>query len=71
MQMLNDTQQCHTTEKRAPLWHFEQVGTLRCKLIQRAGRMTKSQGALTLTMSAKPAVKSQLFHYLYVLKQAA
>lgn len=71
MQMMADTQQRHTTEKRAPLWRFEQLGTLRRKLIQRAGRLTKPQGALTLTMSANPAVKSELLHYLDVLKQAA
>jgi hypothetical protein len=71
MQMLSDTQQRNTTEKRAPLWRFEQLGTLRRKLIQRAGRLTKPQGALTLTMSANPAVKSELLHYLDVLKQAA
>jgi hypothetical protein len=71
MQMMADTQQRHTTEKRAPLWRFEQLGTLRRKLIQRAGRLTKPQGALTLTMSANPAVKSELLHYLDALKQAA
>lgn len=71
MQMMADTQQRHTTEKRAPLWRFEQLGTLRRKLIQRAGRLTKPQGVLTLTMSANPTVKSELLHYLDVLKQAA
>jgi hypothetical protein len=53
-----------TTEKRAPLWCFEQIGTLRRKLIQRAGRLTRPQGSLTLTLSANPAVKSELLHYL-------
>jgi hypothetical protein len=71
MQMMADTRQRHTTEKRAPLWHFEQLGTLRRKLIQRAGRLTKPQGTLTLTISANQAVKSELLHYLDVLKQAA
>jgi hypothetical protein len=71
MQIMVHGQQRNTTERRAPLWHFEQLGTLRRKLIQRAGRLTKPQGTLTLTMSANPAVKSQLLHYLDVLKQAA
>jgi hypothetical protein len=70
-QMMAYEQQRNTTEQRAPLWHFEQLGTLRRKLIQRAGRLTKPQGKLTLTMSANPAVKSQLLHYLHVLKLAA
>ncbi len=71
LQMRCYTQQRNTTEKRAPLWQFEQLGTLRRKLIQRAGRLTKPQGRLTLTMSANPTVKSELLHYLETLKQAA
>ena len=70
MQMLCYGQERNTTEKRAPLWHFEQLGTLRRKLIQRAGRLTRPQGQLTLTMSANPAVKSELLHYLNILKHA-
>ncbi len=61
----------NTTEKRAPLWQFEQLGTLRRKLIQRAGRLTRPQGKLTLTMSANPAVKSELLHILNVFKPVA
>ncbi len=71
MQMRCHAPERNTTEKRAPLWQFEQLGTLRRKLIQRAGRLTKPQGNLTLTMSANSPVKSQLLHYLQVLKQAA
>jgi hypothetical protein len=71
MQMLAGEQQRNTTERRAPLWQFTQLGTLRRKLIQRAGRLTRPQGKLTLTMSANTAVKSELLHYLDVLKQAA
>jgi hypothetical protein len=71
MQMLCYEQERNTTEKRAPLWRFEQLSTLRRKLIQRAGRLTRPQGNLTLTMSANPAVKSELLHYLDVLKRAA
>ena len=71
MQMRARAKQRNTTERRAPLWQFAQLGTLRRQLIQRAGRLTKPQGTLTLTMSANPAVKSELLHYLDVLKQAA
>ena len=55
----------------APLWKFEQLGTLRRKLIQHAGRLTRPQGRLTLTMSANPTVKTELLHYLDVFKKAA
>ena len=71
MQMCAYDQERNTTEKRAPLWKFEQLGTLRRKLIQRAGQLTKPQGKLTLTMSANSAVQSELLHYLEVLEQAA
>jgi hypothetical protein len=69
MQMLCHEKSRNTTEKRAPLWCFEQLGSVRRKLIQRAGRLTKPQGTLTLTMSANPSVKSELLHYLDSLKQ--
>ena len=71
MQMLCYEQERNTTEKRAPLWQFEQLGTRRRKLIQRAGRLTRPRGKLTLTMSANPTVKSGLLRYLEVLKHAA
>jgi len=71
MQMHCHAQQRNTTDKRAPLWQFEQLGTLRRKLVQRAGRLTRPQGSLTLTMSANPTVKSELLHYLQVFKNAA
>ena len=71
MQMHCYAKQRNTTEKRSPLWQFEQLGTLRRKLIQRAGRLTKPQGRLTLTMSANPTAKSELLHYLEALKTAA
>jgi len=42
----------HTTAKRASLWVFERVDTIRQTLIQRAGRFTRPQNSLTLTISA-------------------
>jgi len=71
MQMLCYEKERNTTAKRAPLWRFEQLGTLRRKLIQRAGRLTSPQRQMTLTMSANHAVKSELLHYLDALKHTA
>jgi len=71
MQMMAGARQRNTTERRAPLWQFTQLGTLRRRLIQRAGRLTRPQGTLTLTMSVNKAVKSELLHFLDVLKRAA
>jgi len=60
-----------TTEKRAPLWTFERLDTLRHKIIQRAGRLTRPKGQLKLTMSANEAVQSDLLHILGALDKAA
>ena len=60
-----------TTEKRASLWIFEELRSLRHRLIQRAGRFTNPQGNLTLTMSANESVKCGLLEYLEAFQQAA
>ena len=71
MQMVSQPLARGTTEKRATLWIFEQVGTLRRNLLQRAGRLTSPQGRLTLTMSANRAVKDQMLQYLRGLRRKA
>lgn len=68
MQMRCRVKSRHTNEKRTPLWHFEQLGSLRRELIQLAGRLTRPRGKLTLTMSANEAVQSGLLYYLTELK---
>jgi hypothetical protein len=60
-----------TTPTRAALWRFEQLDTFRRTLLQRAGRLSRPQGALTLTISASPAVQDELLHSLDQLQQAA
>lgn len=59
-----------TTEKRAPLWSFERLATLRRRLVQRAGRLTWPQGVLTLTLGVGPAVQEDLVEYLGQLEAA-
>lgn len=71
IQMISNPRTRGTTEKRAPLWIFEQVDTIRRNILQRAGRLTKPCGQLTLTMSANRAVRKQLLHYLDALRNAA
>jgi len=53
-----------TTEKRAPLWIFEGLETMRRLFLQRAGRLTRTNGTVTLTMSANPTVEAMLNYYL-------
>jgi len=60
-----------TQEKRPALWQFEQLSTLRQRIIQRAGRLIRPQGRLTLSMSANSTVQSELLHYLEQLEKAA
>jgi len=57
--------------KRPAAWAFEKLDTLRHRIIQRAGRLIRPQGELTLTMSANHAVRQDLMHYLNALQKAA
>ena len=50
--------------KRPAAWKFKTLDTLRHRIIQRAGRLTRPQGELTLTMSANKAVRKELLHFL-------
>ena len=57
--------------KRPAAWEFKTLDTLRHRVIQRAGRLTRPQGELTLTMSANKAVRKDLLHFLDVVQKAA
>ena len=71
LQMATQLPDRGTTEKRAPLWIFEELRSLRHRLIQRTGRFTNPQGNLTLTLSANESVKLGLLEYLQAFKEAA
>lgn len=60
-----------TQPKRPALWDFEKLETLRKRIVQRAGRLIRPQGKLTLSMSANGAVKKDLLHILGALENAA
>lgn len=68
LQMATARPSRHTTEKRAALWLFERLDTVRMTLIRRAGRFTRPQGTLTLTISANHWIKSRLLQYLTALQ---
>ena len=57
-----------TTAKRAALWVFEQLDSMRGTLIRRAGRFTRPQGKLTLTISAGPTIKDRILQHLAALR---
>ena len=71
LQMMSRPAQRTTQEKRPALWQFEQLSTLRQRIIQRAGRLIRPQGRLTLSMSANSVVQNELLHYLEQLEKAA
>ena len=68
LQMVTSPPDRQTTAKRATLWIFTQLGTLRKTVIQRAGRFTRPHGKLTLTISADETVKQQLLQCLAALQ---
>jgi hypothetical protein len=53
-----------TTEQRQPWWRFSRLETLRNTIIQRAGRLVRPQGRLTLKLSAAASVQQEWLHYL-------
>lgn len=53
-----------TTVKRPALWKFSKIGTLRKQIIQRAGRLVRPQGILTLSMPSNPRVEEMILSYL-------
>jgi hypothetical protein len=71
IQILSEKPQLRAQPKRPTLWTFLRLDTLRHRIIQRAGRITRPQGKLTLTMSANQAVRNDLLHFMDALEKAA
>jgi len=71
IQMLAQPSAPRSLAKRPAVYAFKRLDTLRHRIIQRAGRLTRPQGELTLTMSANHAVRKDLLHFLDVVKKAA
>ena len=46
-----------TLRKRPARWVFENLETLRKKLVLRPGKLTRPKGALTLTVPKDPVIK--------------
>jgi hypothetical protein len=71
IQMLASPSASRSLPKRPAHWAFEKLDRLRHRIIQRAGRITRPAGQLTLTMSANNSVQQDLLHFLDVLQMAA
>jgi hypothetical protein len=59
-----------TTPTRMALWCFQELQTLRRTLFTRAGRLTRPQGELTLTISANAEVQREILRHLEALRAA-
>ncbi len=71
LQMITQPRARGTTRGRATLWVFEQVGTLRKTVIQRAGRLTQPGGRLTLAFCRGKLLKGRLLQILDSLDSLA
>jgi hypothetical protein len=71
VQMLAAPAALRARPKRPAAWKFHTLDTLRHRFIQRAGRLTRPQGNLTLIMSANPSVREDLLHFLDAVTKAA
>jgi hypothetical protein len=60
-----------TTAKRAALWCFREIETLRRTLIQRAGRIIRPAGKLILSMNTNTRLEGELRHALAALNASA
>lgn len=71
MQMLATPSIPYARAKRPAAWIFQTLDTMRHRFIQRAGRLTRPQGKLTLTLSPNTTVENDLEHFLDALQKQA
>ncbi len=71
LQMMATAKTMRNDAKRPSLWLFKSLDTIRRTFIQRAGRLIRPQGKLTLSMSANQKVENQFRHYLDGVQKAA
>jgi hypothetical protein len=71
LQMLTRAPERSTQQKRPALWEFEQLDTLRRRIIQRAGRLIRPNGKLTLSMAANEATENEMLQILEAIERAA
>lgn len=64
LQMVANPPERGTRRKRPARWDFLSLGTIRQRLLHRAGRLLRPQGRLTLAVNANGKVEEQIRHYL-------
>ena len=71
LQMRINPRERRTTAKRAALWCFREIETLRRTLIQRAGRIIRPAGTLILLMNTNARLEGELRHALATLNSSS
>jgi hypothetical protein len=71
LQMTTRKTDRQTTPKRSALWIFDEAASIRHRIIQRAGRLTRPHGRLRLTLSGNEVTRKEMMHYLDRLAGAA
>lgn len=64
LQMKASARDRKTTPQRQPLWIFEEISSIRNKIIRVAGRLTRPQGVLTLTLAESPLRQREINRFL-------
>lgn len=70
LQMRSRSADRPTTAKRSALWIFQDAASIRQKIIQRAGRLTRPHGRLRLTLSGNEVTRREMMHYMDSLARA-
>lgn len=71
LQMQLSPPQREQSPTRAALWRFKKLDTLRREILNRAGRLLRPQGKLTLLLPDHPAFRRDFSRCLEILKPAA
>jgi len=71
LQMQNKQPERNTTRNRATLWTFERVDTIRKSILQRAGRLSRPSGTITLTFCAGKNLRVRILEFIQSLDTAA
>jgi hypothetical protein len=71
LQMISREPTRQTEKKRPARWDFMQLKTIRERIVQRAGRLIRPQGQLTLSMSANASAQDELLQILDAIGQVA
>lgn len=64
LQMQSRPPERKTTSQRKALWVFEEMKTIRQKILRTAGRLTRPQGKLTLTLPKNKALEQAIGKFL-------